>query len=124
MVGRFRGYCSARRYETSRNVTSWTWWVPAPPGGSSYVELSSTTLCSQLGLLPHVGRGDAAVVRSIRSESFFDLITNKITKLPQGRRLVGSCTRAPGSDLRLQVYLVKKPVNFGPHFLVNESETR
>ena len=24
----------------------------------------------------------------------------------------------------LQVYLVKKPVNFGPHFLVNESETR
>ena len=24
----------------------------------------------------------------------------------------------------IQVYLVKKPVNFGPHFLVNESETR
>ena len=24
----------------------------------------------------------------------------------------------------VQVYLVKKPVNFGPHFLVNESETR
>ena len=96
MVGRFRGYCSARRYETSRNVTSW--WVPAPPGGSSYVELSSSTLyCSQLGLLPHVGRGDAAVVRSIRSESFFDLITNKITKLPQG----GEAARARGSDLRL-----------------------
>ena len=72
-------------------------WVPAPPGGSSYVELSSSTLCSQLGLLPHVGRGDAAVARSIRSESFFDLITNKITKLPQG----GEAARARGSDLRL-----------------------
>ena len=34
----------------------------------------SSTLCS-LGLPPHVGRGDAAVVRSTRSESFFDLIT-------------------------------------------------
>ena len=33
----------------------------------------STTLCS-LGLPPHVGRGDAAVLRSTRSESFFDLI--------------------------------------------------
>ena len=68
------------------------------PAGSSYVELSSSTLCSQLGLLPHVGRGDAAVVRSTRSESFFDLITNKITKLP------GEAARAPGargSDLRL-----------------------
>ena len=26
--------------------------------------------------------------------------------------------------IAVQVYLVKKPVNFGPHFLVNESETR
>ena len=34
----------------------------------------SSTLCS-LGLPPHVGRGDAAAVRSTRSESFFDLIT-------------------------------------------------
>ena len=34
----------------------------------------SSTLCS-LGLPPHVGRGDAAVVRPTRSESFFDLIT-------------------------------------------------
>ena len=32
----------------------------------------SSTLCS-LGLPPHVGRGDAAVVRSTRSESLFDL---------------------------------------------------
>ena len=30
-------------------------------------------------------------------------------------------TRLP---FMVQVYLVKKPVNFGPHFLVNESETR
>ena len=43
-------------------------------GPRGLVELSSTTLCS-LGLPPHVGRGDAAVVRSTRSESFFDLIT-------------------------------------------------
>ena len=42
----------------------------------------SSTLCS-LGLPPHVGRGDAAVVRSTRSESFFDLIT----KLRAGLRL-------------------------------------
>ena len=33
------------------------------------------------------------------------------------------CARDPGPVL-VQVYLVKKPVNFGPHFLVNESETR
>jgi hypothetical protein len=39
--------------------------------GPRLVELSSTTLC----LPPHVGRGDAAVVRSTRSESFLDLIT-------------------------------------------------
>ena len=31
---------------------------------------------------------------------------------------------ATSSFLRLQVYLVKKPAHFGPHFLVNESETR
>ena len=36
-----------------------------------------------LGLPPHVGRGDAAVLRSTRSESFFDLIT----KLRAGLRL-------------------------------------
>ena len=50
--------------------------------GPRLVELSSTTLCS-LGLPPHVGRGDAAVVRPTRSESFFDLIT----KLRAGLRL-------------------------------------
>ena len=52
--------------------------------GPRLVELSSSTLCS-LGLPPHVGRGrgDAAVVRSTRSESFFDLIT----KLRAGLRL-------------------------------------
>ena len=73
-VGMLR-FCSARRNETSRNVTSW--WVL----GS--VELSSTTLSCSLGLPPHVGRGDAAVLRSTRSESFFDLIT----KLRAGLRL-------------------------------------
>ena len=57
-----------------------------------------TTLCS-LGLPPHVGRGDAAVVRPTRSESFFDLITNKITKLPLCHR-VGKLRARPRAGLR------------------------
>ena len=76
-------FCSARRYnifdifrETSRNVTSWRGSPALPRLVDAY------TLCS-LGLPPHVGRGDAAVVRSTRSESFFDLIT----KLRAGLRL-------------------------------------
>ena len=52
--------------------------VPAP----RHLIPGSSKLCS-LGLPPHVGRGDAAVVRSTRSESFFDLIT----KLRAGLRL-------------------------------------
>ena len=42
--------------------------------GPRHLIPGSSTLCS-LGLPPHVGRGDAAVVRPTRSESFFDLIT-------------------------------------------------
>ena len=45
-----------------------------PPSKHSTGPTGSSTLCS-LGLPPHVGRGDAAVVRPTRSESFFDLIT-------------------------------------------------
>ena len=71
--------------------------------GPRLVELSSTTLCS-LGLPPHVGRGDAAVLRSTRSESFFDLITKlRAEDKELQERLADPLRRPPQSQLEIGI---------------------
>lgn len=71
--------------------------------GPRLVELSSTTLCS-LGLPPHVGRGDAAVLRSTRSESFFDFITKlRAEDKELQERLADPLRRPPQSQLEIGI---------------------
>ena len=77
--------------------------------GPRHLIPGSSTLCS-LGLPPHVGRGDAAVVRPTRSESFFDLITWMITKLRASlRRDFIVVTQVPSRVTRMNRGHGRKP---------------
>jgi hypothetical protein len=53
---------------------------------------------------PHVGRGDAAVLRSTRSESFFDLITKlRAEDKELQERLADPLRRPPQSQLEIGI---------------------